>query len=416
MLSSSARAASIRNRRLDGIVTAKRVAAQRGMEWFAILLRQASDCFGVAAANLLQLRMRFVIAVAGTAMPILLLLLQLALVQAVRTEVTRLYSDFDFDLVLVPVSYEYMNSSGVFDSVRLAQARAIEGVADTFSLNVSGGAWTGNDLRRSPILVAGIDDKSKFIADPQIRDGIAGLRTGNEVLVDRYSGTSLGPLVPGTTARLDDRPVIIAGQFSLGMFFYASGAAIIRNVNLPQLTGDSSGGVSFGLIAVSPGFDPEIVRRKLVQALPPDVRVLSRRELFDDEQRFFLSTKPFGIMVEVGMIVAFLAGAVILWQVLSAEIMRRLGEFATLAAMGYGASFILGVGFCETFLLGFVAFLPAAVLGGVILEGLELTTHLPVWPDFGLWLELLGIVLLMCALCGISVAQRIARAQPASLF
>ena len=85
--------------------------------------------------------------------------------------------------------------------------------------------------------------------------------------------------------------------------------------------------------------------------------------------------------------------------------------------MGYrSAAFILGVGFCETFLLGLAAFLPAAVIGGIVLEGLELVTHLPAWPDLGLWLELLAIVLFMCALCGISVAQRIARAQPASLF
>jgi putative ABC transport system permease protein len=380
------------------------------------LLRHLNDCIVIASANLLQQRARFVVAMAGAAMPILLLLLQLALVQAVRKEVTLLYRAFDFDLVLVPVTYEYMFSSGVFDRLRLAQTRAIDGVADSFGLNVNGGAWTGQDLRRSPILVIGVDDKPQFIADAQIRNGIADLKTGSEVLVDRFSSTSLGPLAPGTAARMDDRPVTIAGQFSLGMFFYASGAAIIRNVNWPQLTDDSGDEISLGLIATSPGADPEAVRLKLVQALPPDVRILSRRELLESDQRFFLSTKPLGIMVEVGMIVAFLAGTVMLWQVLSAEIMRRLGEFATLGAMGYGAPFVWGVGFCESFLLGLAAFLPAAVIGAVILEGLQLTTHLPALPDLSLWLELLGIVLLMCALCGISVAHRIAKAQPASLF
>jgi len=393
----------------------KWAASDAGPGWWRPL-RGISDCVAIATANLLQLRARLVIAVAGTAMPILLLLLQMALVQAVRTEVTRLYSAFDFDLALVPLTYEYMFSGGSFDGFRLAQARAVEGVADSFSLNVSGGAWSGRNLQRSPIIVIGVDDKPQFIADREIRDGLAELKTGNQVLVDRFSSSSLGLLSPGTEARLDDRPVTIAGQFSLGMFFYAGGAAIIRNVNLPQLTGDRSGAVSFGLIAINPGSDPETIRRTLAQALPADVRILSRRELLSDEQSFFLSTKPLGIMVEVGMIVAFLAGTVILWQVLSAEIMRRLSEFATLAAMGYGALFILGVGFCETFLLGLAAFLPAAVIGAVILEGLELTTHLPALPDLSLWLELFGIVFLMCALCGISVAQRIARAQPTSLF
>jgi len=84
--------------------------------------------------------------------------------------------------------------------------------------------------------------------------------------------------------------------------------------------------------------------------------------------------------------------------------------------MGFGASFVLGVGFCETLLLGLAAFLPAAIIGAAILEGLEWATHLPTRPSPGLLLELLGIVLLMCLLCGATVARRIARAQPASLF
>jgi putative ABC transport system permease protein len=380
-------------------------------------IRRLRDCFAIAAANLLQLKMRFVIALAGTAMPILLLLLQLALVQGVRTEVTRLYNDFDFDLALVPITYEYMFSSGVFDSVRLAQARAIDGVADTFSLNVSGGAWTDRENRkRSPILVVGVDDKPQFIADPEIRDGLARLRTGNDVLVDRYSSSGLGPLTPGTDASLDDRPVTVAGQFSLGMFFYADGAALARNANLPQLTGDSSREVSFGLIALAPGADAPAVRRRLAEALPPDVRVLTRREFLEGEQGFFLATKPLGIMVQVGLIVAFLAGAVVLWQVLSAEITRRLNEFATLGAMGFSTAFVLGVGFCETLLLGLAAFLPAIAIGSAILWGLAAATHMPAAPSLALLLKVLGIVLAMCALCGLSVARRIAAAQPANLF
>lgn len=379
-------------------------------------VRHLGECFAVAAANLLQLRMRLAVAVAGTAMPVLLLLLQLALVQGVRTEVTRLYNDFDFDLALVPVTYEFMFSSGAFDSVRLAQARAIEGVADSFSLNVSGGAWTGADRKRSPILVIGVDDKPAFIADPDIRDGLARLKTGNDVLVDRFSGSGLGSLAPGTDAMLDDRPVTVAGQFSLGMFFYADGAALVRNANLPQLTGAGSREVSFGLVRLVPGADPQTLRARLAAALPPDVRVLTRGELLEGEQDFFLATKPLGIMVQVGLVVAFLAGAVVLWQVLSAEIGRRIGEFATMGAMGFSTAFVLGVGFCETLLLGLAAFVPAVAIGSVILLALQAATHMPAAPTLLLVLKVLGIVLLMCGCCALSVALRIARAQPTDLF
>ncbi|MBN9589538.1 MAG: hypothetical protein BGN85_10430 [Alphaproteobacteria bacterium 64-11] len=379
-------------------------------------LRRIADCLSIAVANLIQDRLRFAIAVAGTAVPILLVLLQMALLQGVRTEVTRLYNDFDFDIALLPVTYEYMFSSGVFDSVRLAQAQAVDGVADTFALNVDGGAWTGPAEKRSPLIVIGIDDKPRFIRDAEIRAGLSALGTGADVLVDRYSSANFGPLAPGTNAFLDDHPVTIAGHFSLGMFFYADGAAIMRNVFLPPLSGASSRDVHIGLIALDPGADPVRTKAALIEALPPDVQVLTRNELIDGEQDFFLSTKPLGIMVTVGMAVAFLAGIVVLWQVLSAEIMRRINEFATLSAMGFGAPFVLGVGFCETFLLGMAAFLPAMLVGALILQLLEWATHLPAAATPGLILKVLGIVLVMCGFCAASVARRIARAQPANLF
>ena len=277
-------------------------------------LRRIADCLSIAVANLIQDRLRFAIAVAGTAVPILLVLLQMALLQGVRTEVTRLYNDFDFDIALLPVTYEYMFSSGVFDSVRLAQAQAVDGVADTFALNVDGGAWTGPAEKRSPLIVIGIDDKPRFIRDAEIRAGLSALGTGADVLVDRYSSANFGPLAPGTNAFLDDHPVTIAGHFSLGMFFYADGAAIMRNVFLPPLSGASSRDVHIGLIALDPGADPVRTKAALIEALPPDVQVLTRNELIDGEQDFFLSTKPLGIMVTVGMAVAFLAGIVVLWQ------------------------------------------------------------------------------------------------------
>jgi putative ABC transport system permease protein len=170
------------------------------------------------------------------------------------------------------------------------------------------------------------------------------------------------------------------------------------------------------LIRTDPGADPARVKAALIAALPPDVQVLTRRELIEGEQDFFLSTKPLGIMVTVGMAVAVLAGIVVLWQVLSAEIMRRINEFATLSAMGFGTRFVLGVGFCETFLLGLAAFLPAVLVGAAILQALEWATHLPAAATPGLIAKVLVIVLVMCGLCAASVGRRIARAQPANLF
>lgn len=370
----------------------------------------------IASANLLRDRSRLIVAIAGTAVPILLLLLQLALLHGVRTQVTRLYEDFNFDIALVPATYEFLFSSGEFDRVRLAQAATTPGVAGVFSLNVHGGAWTAADGSRSPLMLMGLDDDPAFIADRDLRQGLARLDRQDAVLMDRFSSAALGPLQTGAQGRLNERGVRVAGQFELGMFFYADGAAAVRNANLPQFGIGNDGAVSFGLLRLEPGARADAVQARLAGTLPPDVRVLTRGELIGGEQDFFLSTKPLGIMVWSGMAVAFLAGAVVLWQVLSAEIMRHIGEFSVLSAMGFPLAFVLGVGLCETFFLGLAAFAPALLLGALILQLLESLTHLPAAAGPLLLLEVFAIVMTMCALCAVSVVRRIARAEPANLF
>jgi putative ABC transport system permease protein len=379
-------------------------------------IRGFRDCAGMALANLLQDKSRLAVAIAGTAVPILLLLLQMALLHGVRTQVTRLYDDFSFDVALLPSTYEFMFSSGAFDRLRLAQAGAVPGVAAIFSLNVQGGSWTAADGRRSPIILIGMDDDADFIADPELRAGLSRLGRADAVLMDRFSSRNLGALAPDTAGRLNDRSARIAGQFALGMFFYADGAVAVRNANLPRFASGNGRNVSFGLLRLARGADPQATVRQLAELLPADVRVLTRDELIDGERAFFLSTKPLGIMVTSGMLVAFLAGAVVLWQVLSAEILRRLHEFSTLSAMGFSRLLVLGVGFCETLFLGLAAFLPALLCGAVILQVLESMTHLPAAMTPMLLAEIFAVVMIMCALCAISVLRRIAGARTTSLF
>src|SRR5437773_11861146 len=47
-------------------------------------------------------------------------------------------------------------------------------------------------------------------------------------------------------------------------------------------------------------------------------------------------------MFTSGVLVAFIAGAVILYQVLTSEVQNRLREYATLKALGYGDRYVYG--------------------------------------------------------------------------
>ncbi len=123
-----------------------------------------------------------------------------------------------------------------------------------------------------------------------------------------------------------------------------------------------------------------------------------------------------GVLLRVSMIIAFLVGATILFQVLSAEIIQRAKEFAVLKAMGFTREFVFGVGLSEILLLALAAFAPALVVAAVLLGIIELATKLPTGLTFGIAIETLLIVLAMGIASGISVIGRIARADPAELF
>jgi putative ABC transport system permease protein len=380
-------------------------------------IETAKRALSLAASNLLQHRNRLYVAVAGIGVAILLLLLQIAFLHGVRVEATRLYDDFDFDLAVVPVTYQFLYSGGTLDRVRLMQAQADKDVTDAFGLNIGVSRWVDQDSeQRSSILLIGLDEPNGFIADPDIRKGYAALAGSRAVLVDAWSSAAYGPLKVGREARISDRLVEIAGFFRLGLFFYADGSAILRNSDFARLTGHDATQASIGLLRLAPGANADEVQTQLSQSMPKDVRVMTRAQLIAQERSFFTSTKPIGVLLRVSMIIAFLVGATILFQVLSAEIVQRAKEFAVLKAMGFAPYFVFGVGLSEILLLSLAAFVPALAVAAFVLGVIEFATKLPTGLTFGIAIETLFIVLAMGIASGISVIGRIARADPAELF
>jgi len=371
----------------------------------------------IAIANLTQRRLRLVVALAGTAVPIILLMMQMAFLSGARIQVTQFYDLFDFDLALISADYQFLVECGSIDRVRLTQAAALPEVAGTFAINVGSNDWTNRaDGGRSTALVFGLDETPDFFRDASLREGMANLRTNRAVLVDAFSSPEYGAIHPGTTGILSDSDVDVAGQVRLGLFFYADGSTIVRNTDFPRYERTNPLLIDIGLIRLTGGADAAEVAERLSASLPPDVRVLTRDQLIGQERAFFITTKPIGIMLQISMWIAFLVGSVILLQVISTDIVNRLKEFATLKAMGFGPGFVFGVGLFQSLLLAGGAFLIALAVTALVLAVVQATTHLPAGITPLLAIMTLVIVLTMTALSVVSVVRRIARADPAELY
>lgn len=380
-------------------------------------LSRNRGCFFVAIANLLQRRLRLVVALAGTAVPIVLLMMQIAFLNGAREQVTRFYDFFDFDLIVVSSEYQYLVESGDFPRVRLTQANAMPGVAETYAVNVASTLWTNNATERSyPTLIFGLDENPDFIRDPLIRNGLSALGPNRSVLMDEYAMDGFGSRAIGSEGDLSNTDVTIAGHFRLGLFFYADGSTIVRNTDFPSYVRRDPLNINIGLIRLTAGTDVEAARDIIGANLPEDVRVLTRGEFIAAERAFFITTKPIGIMLQTSMWIAFLVGSIILLQVISTDVVNRMKEFATLKAMGFGPEFVFGVGLFEALFLAGCAFVLAAVTTALILAIVQAATHL----SGGSIVYLVGltfvIVLTMTVLAVASVVRRIAHADPAELY
>ncbi len=384
---------------------------------FATLKSSYGSCVLVGAANLLQHKVRLAVACSGIAVALFLLMMQAAFLNGAQLKVTQFYRLFDFDLAILPDSYQILWSFDRFNRVRLSQARSVPGVVDTFGINFTVSGWTELPSKRlSSILLFGLDDPAGFVSDRGIRDGMTHLVDSRSILVDAQSQPDIGAIAVGNKAKLNDHEVDIVGLFDLGLFFYAEGSVIVKNTNYALFTGVDPRTVSIGLVRIAKGSDPGAVRAQVAAALPDNVLVLTRDQLMAQETSYFLTTKPIGIMLNIGMLIACLVTIVIVVQVLSTEVGNRLKEYAVLKAMGFSPAFIYGIGIVQAAILGVVGLIPAILAASVVLEIVQYETHMRAAlssSEVGLALAAaLGLSLGAAAL----VLLRIERADPAELY
>jgi len=376
-----------------------------------------ASCGLIAWQNLTQHVTRTLSALLGTTVAVFLLLLQVQLLQSVQTKATQLYDLFDFDLVVVSNTYQFMYAAQPFNAVRLAQARVDDAVDDVFALNIRVTDWFSKATgKESSLLLFGVDAKPAFIEDAALRRALPLLRQRGNVVIDAFSHRDFGALVPGATGRIRDREARVVARFELGLFFFADGSAVIANDYFPEFSGRSYVETSVGMIRVKRGRSVSAAKRRLRKTLPSDVLVFTRDELISQEQQYFVSVKPIGIMFRAGMVIAFVVGGAILYQVLSTEITTRLKEFATFKAIGFGPVFLYGIGVIQILLFAVVGFVCASFASIGVSTIIRSVIHLPMTLEPRLIAAVFGATILMCIVPGFVTLRRVRLADPAELY
>jgi len=369
-------------------------------------------------------RLRLMAALAGIAFAVVLMLVQLGLWTALFDAGVLLYSHMKADLFVVSGQYEYIIQSRSFPRQRLKQVLAVDGVESATPVYIGLASWKNPlKLDESALMIVGFDPRSHAVTIPEVESKLQEISMPDVVLYDMQSNPKFGPIAdlyktnPRLSVEINRRRVRVGGIFNMGMGFAAVGNVFTSDTNFARLFPNRYlDDVDVGLVRLKAGVDSVKVRDQLQSFLPSDVRVMTREEFLIHEKLFWDKVSPIGFIFAMGVLMGFVVGTVIVYQILYTDVSDHLAEYATLKAMGYGDGYLFSVVFKESLLLSVLGYIPGFLVTLAVYSVTTRNTGLLVSMTWERAVTVLLLTIFMCCASGALAMRRIRSADPAEIF
>jgi putative ABC transport system permease protein len=361
---------------------------------------------------------RTALAIAGVFMAILLVFVELGFFIAVPQGGLLLYDELRFDLLVASNQYEYQAQPGVFPRARLEKARKAPQVERATALYFGQAKWqSGGDGKAPDVFVIGFDPAAPIFVPADIYRQRAVLARADTLLVDSATRPMFGSLDTGRVVDINRRPMTIGGQYVLGTGFMGLGVILVSEPNFARLFPFRSlDEVNLGLVELRPGIDPDAAATALGEELGGDVRVFTRPGLEAHEAAYWTSRTSVGLLFGSGLVVAFVVGIMVVYQVLATQVSRQLPQFATLKAIGYADRTLGGTVVAMAGLIVLAGFIPALLAAFGVYGVIRAETLLPVTMNGARIAAVLVATLLMAVFSALLSVGGLRRADPADVF
>lgn len=376
----------------------------------------------LAVLNLLHDRTRLLVAIAGVAFAVLLIFMNLGFLGALLKTTTNFYEQFNGDIFLMSPQSLEISSTEPFPRERLYQIAGIEGVERVMPLYSDYSLWKNPETGISrAMFVYGYNLQDPMFLMPEVNspEGLRILRQPNTVFIDRLSRPEFGPQTTGLETEADRRQVKIGGQYSLGGGFAADGTLLMSDQNFRRYFAPRPlTQINLGVVLLEPGTDPQKMKETMRSLLPADVNLFTKAEIVEHDSTYWLQATSIGFIFGLGVLVSFIVGTVIVYQILYTDIRDHLREYATLKAMGYSSWFLFKVVLQEAVVLALMGYVPGfiAALGLYTITVSATAGALPVEMTLFRVVFVLVLTLLMCALSGLISVRKAMTADPAEVF
>lgn len=419
----------------------------------------------LALHNLLHQPLQTGVSIAGVAFALLLVFMQLGFMGAVAYTATNMLEQLEFDVLLRAPDYLHLYEAGQIERSELKVAANTPGVRSAQPLWISVQNWRSLPTRAQlqqtdfqsqylPIAVMAYETNLPVFRSAQIQELSTQLRDGTILLDDStqadYGPLDDRPLIPclpwrlgrfsaadvGRETEIGGRSFTIAGLYRLGTGLAANGALITSPAGFARMAPmDIDTTTSLGLLQLDSsdaGQQAQVVERikQRLRVSPTDVRsqddsvnastgvmtVLTKDEALAAERFRWLWQTPFGLIFQMGVVLSLLVGSAIVYMILSTDVSNRLGEYATLLAMGYSRLYLSSIVMTQAVVLSLFGFAASWVAAELLYRLTYSLSGIPLLMDSSRTALVAGLGILMSCISGLLALRKLWKAEPASLF
>ena len=384
--------------------------------------------FSAVPLGWLQLKaqkLRLVAAVTCIAFAVILMFVQIEVREALFVSAVRYHTAMDYDLAMLSPKTDFMVSSKQFPRGRLYQVLGFDGVESVTAVYMRLVSWRNpaDPSNARNILAIGVDPTEPGFNRLLSSEQIEAIKIPDQVIFDRRGRDEYGPVREmldsgqSVSVEINDRRVVVAGMYQVGTSFGLDGGIITSDLNfLRILPTRNKSAIDFGLIKLKPGEDAAEVQARIREAIPMDVRVLTRQEFMDVEVQYWNKTTPIGYIFAFGAVMGLIVGLIIVYQILFADVQDHLKEYATLKAMGYTHGYLRNVVLQEAVILAVMGFIPGLGVAHLVFTRGADATRLPLEMSVESATAVFALTVAMCAGSGLLALRKLRAVDPAEVF
>ncbi len=384
----------------------------------------------LAWLQLSRQKVRFIVALAGIAFVAVLMFMQIGFQDALYASATKLHKNLQGDLFIISAQYKSLTSNQSFPRWRLYQALSVEGVESVSPLYMQFAKLKNpNNGLKFPLYVIGFDPSKSVFKFPDVQQSFKLLKNPNIVLFDRASRPEFGQISQAFTQEKNVKVEIfsytalvgykakVGGLFTLGPSFGVDGNLIVSSSTFLRIFQDRSvQNIDIGIIQLKPDADRQKVLANLSANLSQDVVVVTSEDFIRLEKSYWTLRTPIGFVFNLMVIMGFVVGVIVVYQILYSNISNHLAEYATLKAMGFKNKYLLSVVFQQALILATLGYVPGFAISIALYDVAKNATKLPISMSLDKAVIVLVSALIMCLTSGFFSTNKLRNLDPADIF